>query len=159
MRLDGYAILKSVAGHAELFSDARDAVDRAALNILQAQFRAKTFDLDGLKRACNALGDETIALVLEHLPDKVPETLIERIDPHHPRDAANRGHFARAHVVALATGEAKPELKPQAQAKTKSGSAKGKKLKAEDNFVGENFWAESVMAKPTRLSKRRGKSK
>jgi len=46
MRLDGYAILKSVAGHAELFSNARDAVDKAALSILETQFQAKTFDLD-----------------------------------------------------------------------------------------------------------------
>jgi len=107
MRLDGYAILKSVAGHAELFSNVRDAVDKAALSILETQFQAKTFDLDRLKRACRALGEETIALVLEHLPDNVPETLIERIDPPHPRNAGNRGHFARARVVALATGETK----------------------------------------------------
>jgi hypothetical protein len=156
MRLDGYAILKSVAGHAELFSNARDAVDKAALNILETQFQAKTFDLDRLKRACEALGEETIALVLEHLPDKVPETLIERIDPHHPRDAGNRGHFARARVVALATGETKPDPRPQAQAKAKTGSAKGRKPKLEDSFVVENFWAQSVMAKRKRP---RGKSK
>jgi hypothetical protein len=36
MRLDGFAILKSEAGNAELFPNARDAVDKAALNILAA---------------------------------------------------------------------------------------------------------------------------
>ena len=41
MRLDGFAILKSVAGHAELFSNARDAVDKAALNILATELKAK----------------------------------------------------------------------------------------------------------------------
>jgi hypothetical protein len=157
MRLDGYAILKSVAGHAELFSDARDAVDKAALNIVAAQFKAKTFDLDRLKRACEALGTKMLALVLEHLPDKIPEALVDRIDPHHPRAADGSGPWAREHVMSLASGKAKPEPKPLTR--KKAGSAKGKKKpKPEDDFVVEGFWATSVMAKPKRRSKSRGKS-
>ena len=66
MSLDGFAILKSVGGNAELFSEARDVVDKAALNILAAEFKAKTFDLDHLKRAYKILGADTLSLVLEH---------------------------------------------------------------------------------------------
>src|SRR5262245_38526245 len=109
MRLNGFAILKSVADHAELFSDARDVVDKAALNILAAELKAKTFDLDRLKRTCGALGADTLALVLQHFPDTVPKTLIGRIDPHHPKVASDNANWMRSHIVALASGVAKPE--------------------------------------------------
>jgi hypothetical protein len=156
MSLDGFAILKYVAAHAEQFADARDSVDEAALNILAGQFQAGTFDLIRLKRVCKALGGETLALVLEHVPDEVPQTLIERIDPHHPQTEAGDAAWARVHVVALASGEAKPEAKPKA-ATNKAGTSKAKK-KPKDELVIENFWASSVMAKPARL-KARTKSK
>jgi hypothetical protein len=159
MSLDGFAILKYVAAHAEQFADARDSVDEAALNILAGQFQAGTFDLGQLKRLCKALGGETLSLVFEHVPDEVPQSLIGRIDPHHPKADAGDAAWARSHVVALGSGKAKPEPKPKAAAK-KAGAAKSKKKsKPEDDFVIENFWASSVMAKPARLSKPRGKPK
>lgn len=125
MSLDGFAVLKSVAGHAELFSDARDAVDKAALNILAAQFKAKTFDLDRLKRACRILGADTLSLALDHFPDTLPKALIRRIDPHRPHDAGG-GAWMRSHIVALASGAAKPEAKRKKPAKKKAGSVTDK---------------------------------
>jgi hypothetical protein len=158
MRLDGFAILKAVAGHAELFSDARDIVDKAALNILAAQLKAKTFDLDRLKGAQKAVGPDTLALVLEHLPDSIPKALVARIDPHHPKAGDGSAPWMRSHVVALAKGETRPTPKPQASTKTKADAGRGKKRpKPEDDFVVQDFWATSVMAKPSR--KTRGKTK
>jgi hypothetical protein len=157
MRLDGFAILKSVAGHADLFSDARDIADKAALNIVAIQLKAKTFDLDRLKQAHKALGADTLALILEHLPDSVPSTLVARIDPHHPKSADGSAPWKRSHVVALASGSAKPEPKSLASVKTKAGSRSKNKQQPQDNFVVEGFWAASVMAKPAR--KTRGKAK
>jgi len=160
MRLDGFAILKYVASHAELFANAQDAVDEAALSILAEQFQAETFGLDRLKRVCKALGSDALILVLEHVADAVPEALIARIDPHHPKAEAGDAAWARSHVMALAKGELKPLPKPQTT-KGKAGSGKGKrKPKSEDDFVLEkDFWATSVLAKPAGLSKARGKGK
>ena len=159
MRLDGFAILKSVAGHAELFPDARDAVDKAALNILAAQFKAKTFDLDRLKRAYKVLGADTLSLALDHFPDTLPKAIIRRIDPHHPH-AAGGAAAIRSRVVALASGAAKPEAKPEKPAKRKEGSTKVKyKPKRKGDTIAESFWATSVMAKPQRSSKPRRQSK
>jgi len=160
MTLDGFAILKSVGSHADLFSDARDAADKAALSIVATQLKAKTFDLDRLQHACKALGTDTLALVLEHLPDAIPKALVGRIDPHQSKTDSSSAAWIRSHVIALATGAMKPEPKPQAPTKTKRGSAKGeKKAKPQDDFVVENFWATSVMAKSPRRSKAPGKSK
>ncbi len=158
MRLDGFAILKSVAGHAELFSNARDAVDKAALNILAAELKVKTFDLDRLKRTCTVLGTDTLALVLEHFPDTVPKALVGRIDPHHPNAATENAAWTRSHVVALATGAVKPEPKPQLT-KTNAVSKAKKKPKPQDDVIAESFWATSVMAKRRRPPRATGKSK
>jgi hypothetical protein len=158
MSLDGFAILKSVAGHAELFSEARDAADKAALNIIAAQFKAKTFDLNRLKRAGKALGADNLALVLEHLPDSIPKALLRRIDPYHPKASSGSAAWMRSHVAALAGGTALPEPKPQAPAKTKTDSKIKKKPTQEDDIIGDNFWATSVMARPARSSRTPRKS-
>jgi hypothetical protein len=155
MRLDGFAILKSVADHVGLFSDARDVVDKSALNILAAQIKAKTFDLDRLKKTCSALGSDTLALVLQHFPDTVPKMLISRIDPHHAKAGTDNVNWMRSHIVALANGAAKPEPKPQVS--TPKAPLKGrKKPKTEAEIL---FSSESVMAAPPRLSKTARKSK
>jgi len=158
MRVDGYDILRSVAGHAELFSNARDAVDKAALDILAAELEAKTFDLDRLKRTCNVLGSDTLALVLQHFPDTVPKALIDRIDPHHPNAATENPAWTRSHVVALATGVARPEPKPQLT-KTKTASKAKKKRKPQDDLTEKIFWATSVMAERRRPPRTPRKSK
>jgi hypothetical protein len=159
MSLDGFAILKSVAGHAELFSDARDAVDKAALNILAAQFKAKTFDLDRLKRAYKVLGADTLSLALDHFPDTLPRALIRRIDPNHPH-AAEGAALMCSRIVSLASGAVKPEAKAEKPAKKRAGSAKGKsRPKTEEDSITEGFWATSVMAKPQRSSKARRQSR
>jgi hypothetical protein len=157
MSLDGFAILKSVAGHADLFFEARDIADKAALNIVAAEFKAKTFDLNRLRRACKVLGTDNLVLLLEHLPDSIPKALVRRIDPHHPKASSGSAAWMRSHVAVLAEGAAMPEPKPQAKAKTASPKIK-KKPKPEEDFPGDNFWAESVMAKPARLSRTPRKS-
>lgn len=157
MRLDGFAILKSVADNVELFSDARDVVDKAALSILAAQLKAKMFDLDCLKQTCSALGIETLTLVLQHFPDSVPKTLVSKIDPHHAKVATDNVNWMRSHIVALASGEATPEPKPASE--TKKPSKGKKKPKSEQDILAESFWSTSVVATPRRSSKTTGKSK
>jgi hypothetical protein len=155
MSLDGFSTLKSVASHAELFSDARDAVDKAVLNILAAQFKAKTFDLDRLKRVYKVLGADTLSLALDHFPDSLPKMLIRRIAPHHPH-AAGGVSLMRSRILALASGEAQPEAKPEKTAKKKPGAVKSK---PNEGSIAEGFWATSVMAKPQHSSKARRQSK
>jgi hypothetical protein len=155
MRLDGFAILKSIAEDVDLFSDTRDVVDKAALNILTAQLKAKTFDLDRLKRTCSAIGADTLALVLQHFPDAVPKTLIGRIDPHHAKARTDNANWMRSHIVALASGAAKPEPKPQVT-ETKTPSKGKKKPKSEEEILANSFWSSSVMATPQRSSKTTG---
>jgi hypothetical protein len=158
MRLDGFAILKSVADHVELFSDARNVVDKAALNILVAQLKTKTFGLDRLKQTCSALGADTLALVLQHFPDTVPKMLVSKIDPHHAKAGTDNVNWMRSHIIALASGAAKPEPKPQANP-TKTPSKGKKKPKSEEDILANSFWSTSVMATPRRSSKTTGKSK
>jgi hypothetical protein len=156
MRLNGFAILKSVADHEDLFSDAHDAVDKAALNIVATELKAKTFDLDRLQLISGALGSDALALVLEQVSDTVPKALIVRLDPHHPKIAIDNAKWMRPHIVALASGAVKPEPKPQvSEAKTSSKSKK--KQKSEEDIIAENFWPTSVMA--TRRPKATGKPK
>jgi hypothetical protein len=145
MRLDGFAILKSVADNAELFSDARDVVDKAALNIVMTGLKAKTFDLDCLKRTRGALGVDTLALVLQHFPDTVPKALMARIDPHHPKAGTDNANWIRSHILALASGVVNPEPKPP-MTSTKMPSKRKKKPKSEENTLAESFWSTSVMA-------------
>jgi hypothetical protein len=101
--------------------------------------QAKTLDLDRLKRTRKALGTDTLALVLEHLPDSIPKALIGRIDAHHLKAATESPAWTRSHVVALATGAAKPEPKPQLT-KTKTTSAGKKSQSPPDDLIAENFW-------------------
>jgi hypothetical protein len=144
-----------VGGNAELFSEARDAVDKASLNILAAQFKAKAFDLDRLKRTYKALGPDTLSLVLEHLPDTLPKALVSRMDPYYPH-ATDGAASKRSHLVALASGAAKPEAKPEQPVKKKAASVNDKiEPKSKDDSIAESFWATSVMAKPQRSSKTR----
>jgi hypothetical protein len=149
IRLDGFAILKAVVGHSELFSDVRTAADKAALAILAAQLKAETFDLDRLKRTRKALGADVLVLALEHLPDNVSKSLIARIDPHHRKHATGSAAWARSHIMALAGGVAAPEPKRGATMKNGARPAR-KRPRPEQGFIGENFWATSVMAKPQR---------
>ena len=161
-RLNGFAILRAVVGHPELFSDVRASVDKAALAILTAQLKARTFDLHRLKRTRKALGADTLALVLKHLSDTVPKSLIDRIDPHHPKKTTGRAGWARSHVMALASGAVTPEQGLPGPIKRKARSAKKrnkrrnrsrKKPRPQEDLIGQGFWATSVMAKPQRLSR------
>lgn len=157
-RLNGFAILKSVADHEELFSGARDVVDRAALNIVTTELKAQAFDLDRLQRTCGALGSDMLALVLEQVSDAVPKMLIARIDPHHPKMPTDNVKWMRPHIMALACGAAKPEPKPQLSGAKPRGKGK-KPAKSEEDILAESFWSTSVMATRRPQSKTAGKSK
>jgi hypothetical protein len=159
-RLDGFAILRAVAGDSELFCDVRAAVDKAALATMTARFRARTFDLDRLRRTRKALGADLLARILEHVPDAVLRSLIGRIDPHHPMSATGGAGWARSHVMALASGAATPRQEQAVPTKTpitrkassaKSRSKRKEKPRPEGDLAAEGFWAASVMAKPRRL--------
>src|SRR5262245_61115869 len=126
IRLDGFAILRAVARHAELFCDARSAVDKAALAILTAQFKAKRCDLGRLRRTRKALGAGELARILKHLPDAVPKSLIDRIDPHHPKKTNGSAARARSRVMTLASGAAAPEQASRGPVKKRAASAKRK---------------------------------
>ncbi len=118
--------------------------------------KTKTLDLDRLKRTSRALGSDALALVSEQVPDTVPKALIARLDPHHPKMAIDNSKWMRPHIVALASGAAKPEPKPQVS-ETKSSSKSKKKQKSEEDILAESFWSTSVMA--TRRPKATGKPK
>jgi hypothetical protein len=169
-RPDGFAILRAVARHAEVFADVRAVVDKAALAILTAQLKARTCDLDRLKRTRKALGADTLALILKALPAAVPRSLAARIDPDRRKHAAGSAARTRSrvisHVMALAGGAATPaKARPgpgktqarSANAGTKRGSkgsnasaSKGGKAPRPEDRIAKGFWATSVMAKPQR---------
>jgi hypothetical protein len=136
MRLDGFAILKAVGSHADLFSESCDVVDAASLKIIATQLKSKALDLERLRQTYKALGADAFTLVLEHLADTIPKALVRRIDPHHAQTPAGSAAWTRSHLVALASGTAKKRKKPKA---------------SED--IAESFWATSVVAKSSRASK------
>jgi hypothetical protein len=152
MRLDGFAILKAVGGHADLFAESCDVIDAAAVKIIATQLKSKALDLERLKRIYQALGADAFTLVLEHLADAIPKALVRRIDPHHAQTPAGAAAETRSHLIALASGTTKPEPRPQAKAGTKTDK-KAKKPKASVDDIAEGFWATSVVAKSPRASK------
>ena len=169
MSLDGFAILRAVARQSELFSDVRAAVDKAALAILTAQLKARTFDLARLKRTRKAVGAKMLAAILKELPATVAKALAAQIDPHRPSYATGSAPRARSHVMALARGAATPAPERQGASKRKARSAKstskrtskstrtGRSRSTKNQVPGEDliakgFWATSVMAKPRRQS-------
>jgi hypothetical protein len=177
MRLDGFAILRAVGSQSELFSDVRAAVDKAALAILTAQLRARTFDLAQLRQTRKAVGAKVLAAIIKELPAAVPKALAARIDPHRPSYATGSAGRARSHVMALASGAATPAPERPRANKRKASSAKStskrtskrtskstsksprtgrssstRKQTAGKDLITKGFWATSVMAKPQRQS-------
>jgi len=173
VRLDGIAILRAVARHPGLFCDVGAAVDKAALAILTAQLKARTFDLARLKRTRKALSAELMAAILKALPATLLKALAARIDPHRPKHTTGRASRTRSHLMALASGAATPapeegaarkptprsattttkgakESTTSRPGKRKARSAKTPTMK--QHLVAKSFWATSVMAKPERLS-------
>jgi hypothetical protein len=152
IRLDGFAILKAVGNHADLFSESCDVVDAASLKIIATQLKSKALDLERLRQTYKALGADGFTLILEHLADTIPKALVRRIDPHHAQTPAGSAAWTRSHLVALASGTANPEPRPQ-KAEGKTEAAKKRKRPKASEDIAEGFWATSVVAKSSRASK------
>ncbi|MBV9563330.1 MAG: hypothetical protein JOY90_23225 [Bradyrhizobium sp.] len=144
--------MKAVGSHADLFAESCDVADAAALKIVATQLKTQALDLERLTRIYKALGADTFALALEHLADAIPRALVRRIDPHHAQAPADSAAWTRSHLIALASGAAKPEPRPHKAEKTASVK-KRKKPKASGDDIAEGFWATSVVAKSPRASK------
>lgn len=104
--LDGFAVLRKLGKHADVFAPVRSDVDKAARALIVKCLKAKSVGIDGLRDISSALGEDQFELVVEGLKDAEVKSMLARLDKHHPEVKAGSAAWRREHLLAVATGKA-----------------------------------------------------
>lgn len=120
IRLDGTAVFRSIGQHPDVFAGARKEIDAQAVKILTKVFKARTFDVIRAREFYRALGEESFDLFLDAKSDKELQTVLIRLDKHHPELKTESAAWRRKRIRALADGaEPSPPVKKPRAAKPK----------------------------------------
>ena len=137
--IDGINVLNSIAAHPSAFGDAKAEINKAALAISVAQLKCKTLTLQGLSNIQNALGEQPLRLILEYVPNSTLKALVKKFDTNHPELKTGDGTWFRRHLVALASGHAKPLAKVEKA----TGAKKVASAKTKSKTTAEASWPSS----------------
>lgn len=114
---DPIIVLRTLLAEPALASTVTPHLRRPALKALEVVLKSPVFDVATLASFCESLGEDATDLALDAAPDGVLRATVKRLDPHHPDVAGSATKidvpWARRHLLALATGEAKPIAKPK----------------------------------------------
>jgi hypothetical protein len=127
--IDGFAILKAIAGHPSTFSDVESEARKTARALIIKQVKHKTTDLKKAREIFNLLGSSAFRLVVDGFPDAQIKTLVARLDKSHPDLKTETSPWRRQHLIALLDGSREPI--PRAAAKKPPSVKKTAKKKSE----------------------------
>jgi hypothetical protein len=117
------AIFAAIARNPEAFPAKPELRHKAAIDIVLAQFKDKTFSLPKLRSIAQELGRECVTAILETVPASVTSSLIAKLDKAN-KARSNEPDFAAPHLIALAYSEIEPAPATKAAKAAKSPKAK-----------------------------------
>lgn len=119
--LDGFEVFQLIGKHARIFAPIRADVDKQARSLIVKCLKAKVVGLAALRDIRKALGGDQFGLIIDGLQDKELQSLLTRLDKHHPQLKQSDADWRRDHLGALADGSAAPHAAP---VKTRKASTK-----------------------------------
>ncbi len=126
--IDGFAVLASIRKHSSLFPNAAAEASKLARSLVAKQIRAKNSTLKSIQEIREAIGAETLNLILDGLPAPQIKTLVGKLDKHRPDLKTSGDPWRRGHLQALLSGSVEPAAKPASRPKRPPS-----KKKAADN--------------------------
>lgn len=111
LTLDGYAIFKGIGSSPTTFAKISSEVIKQGPALLLKEVKAKKTDVEKLRAIDHAIGHDVFALFIYEMKDADIQSVIKRLDKHHPDIASSDQEWRRQHLVALAAGEAVPAEK------------------------------------------------
>lgn len=133
LSIDEFAILRGIGSDPETFSAiSKDVSAKVRVWVLK-HLKAKSTDLEKLRRTNDALGNQAFALFVDGMKDTDVRSIINRLDKHRLTIGSVDEAWKQRHLVALATGAVDPtksESRP-----SRSGPPKSNRL-AEKNELG-----------------------
>jgi hypothetical protein len=112
--VDGAALLRAIIENQSTFPDISAEINKVAQNLVATQLKATSMDLDRAKEIYRAIGDRSLALVLEGLTDASAKSLTKKLDPNYTELAKQPPHWQRGHILKLARGETAQAAKSEA---------------------------------------------
>jgi hypothetical protein len=122
--IDGFAVLASIRKHGNLFPNAAAEVSKVARSVVAKQIRAKNATLKSIQEIRQAVGAETLNLVLDGLPATQIKALVGKLDKHHPDLKTSADQWRREHLGALLSGSVEPAAKPASRPKPQPSKKK-----------------------------------
>jgi uncharacterized protein (DUF4415 family) len=119
--LDGFKVLKRLGDTPETFGSIRVDVDKAARALVVKCLKTKATDLGTTRAIHAALHDKPFELLIDGLKQAELKSLLTKLDKHHPDLKTMSPPEQRAHLLALARGDAdatKPAAKKAKAAKS-----------------------------------------
>jgi hypothetical protein len=139
LAIDGFKVLRKISENIDLFADVRLDAAKSAQSFVEKQLKAKSTDLQTLRRIRDGLGRENFDLVVDNMKDAPIKTLVSKLDKFHPELKKSDGPWRRRHFIALAASDAEPTAKPEPVKKAKKPSGRSTKGAAPARLSNEVF--------------------
>src|SRR5690242_18307836 len=96
--VDGFAVLRSISSHSNLFPDLVRDVSKVARTLVVKQIKAKNTDIVSIRHIESALGSGAFSLVIDGMPDAQIKTLVSKLDKFHPGLKTETAQWRRKHL-------------------------------------------------------------
>jgi len=113
LEIDAFAALTAIGSNPETFAEMRVEAAKAAKTIVIKTLKSRSLSPQRLGALFRALGEDTLALILEGLPARDLKSIVKALDPHNPglKTKVVDEVWARRHTLNLASGSAQPAPK------------------------------------------------
>jgi len=105
--LDGFAVLRAIAGHADAFSAIDTAVAKAARDLIAKRLKLKSLTVQDVRVVRDAVG-EPFELIIDEMTAANLKSLVTKLDKHHAGLKGSNPETLRRHLRALLNGSVEP---------------------------------------------------
>jgi hypothetical protein len=117
--IDGFSVLRSIAGHPNVFDEVAREVTATARSLVVKQIKNKTTNLKRLREIRVALEADAFNLILDGMPDPQIRSLLRKLDKHNPELRSSSPQWCRQQILALTRGSVEPATKSKSSPKQK----------------------------------------